>query len=305
MIVKAPIDLELTQLSGQTSQPPWNRVGESFRQVIPVDEKPVIFDVRQSGEYLDFSFTGDVCESQALSRLKYIYDLDFDLAGFYKYLGNHAELAEMSEFCNGLRLFLAPDPFECVISSICSANNSIKRWTKSICDMKEKWGFEHQGYYMFPQSSVLANAYLDDEDEFNSSKIEDICMCRNNLMECGVGYRAPYMRRASEMFTLEMDLFEIQKMSYDEAFETILEVPGVGPKVADCILLYGFNFREAFPSDVWIKRIVSYLYFDGKDISVSKVRDFGMEEFGDMAGYVQLYMFHYARRSGLMAKLKK
>jgi N-glycosylase/DNA lyase len=112
------------------------------------------------------------------------------------------------------------------------------------------------------------------------------------------------MRKASELFTDEMDLQDISKMSYDEAFETILKVPGVGPKVADCILLYGFNFKEAFPSDVWIKRIISYLYFGGKDISVSKVREFGMEEFGDYAGYVQLYMFHYARKSGLMAKLK-
>ena len=112
------------------------------------------------------------------------------------------------------------------------------------------------------------------------------------------------MRKASELFTDEMNLQEIFKMSYDEAFETILKVPGVGPKVADCILLYGFNFREAFPSDVWIKRIVSHLYFDGKDISVAKVREFGMEEFGENAGYVQLYMFHYARKSGLMSKLK-
>ena len=112
------------------------------------------------------------------------------------------------------------------------------------------------------------------------------------------------MRSASELFTDETDLSEISSMGYDEAFETILKVPGVGPKVADCILLYGFNFKEAFPSDVWIKRIVSYLYFDGKDISVAKVRDFGMEEFGEYAGYVQLYMFHYARKSGLMAKLK-
>lgn len=305
MIIKAPIDLELTQFSGQTSQPPWRQVDESFRQAVLVDGKPVIFDVRQSGEFLDFNFDGEISKSDAVSKLSYIYDLDFDLNKFYKYLHNHAELAEMSEFCNGLRLFLAPDPFECVISSICSANNSIKRWTKSISDMKEKWGNEHDGYYTFPKSSVLRNVYLDDEDEFNSSDIEDICSCKNNLKECGVGYRAPYMRKASDLFTLEMDLSEISNMSYDEAFETILEVPGVGPKVADCILLYGFNFRQAFPSDVWIKRIVSYLYFDGKDISVSKVREFGMEEFGDNAGYVQLYMFHYARRSGLMAKLKK
>ena len=70
-----------------------------------------------------------------------------------------------------------------------------------------------------------------------------------------------------------MDLEDISKMSYDEAFDTILKVPGVGPKVADCILLYGFNFRQAFPSDVWIKRIVSYLYFDGNDVNISKIRN--------------------------------
>ena len=137
MIIKAPIDLELTQISGQTSQPPWNRVGDSFRQVILVDGKPTIFDVKQSGDFLDFNFTGDISEKDAVSELSHIYDLDFDLDRFYKYLRNHSELAEMSEFCNGLRLFLAPDPFECVISSICSANNSIKRWTKSASDIKE------------------------------------------------------------------------------------------------------------------------------------------------------------------------
>ena len=305
MIIKAPIDLELTQISGQTSQPPWRQVGDSFKQVVLVDGKPAIFDVRQSGEFIDFNFTGDVSQKQATSKLSYIYDLDFDLEKFYKYLANHAELAEMSEFCNGLRLFLAPDPFECVISSICSANNSIKRWTKSASDIKEKWGNKYNGFYTFPSADTLKSVFLDDEEEFEMTNIDDIFKCNNNLKECGVGYRAPYMRKASELFTLEMDLSEISEMSYDEAFETILKVPGVGPKVADCILLYGFNFKEAFPSDVWIKRIVSYLYFDGKDISVPKVREFGMEEFGDNAGYVQLYMFHYARRSGLMSKLKK
>lgn len=300
MMIKAPIDLDLTINSGQTSQPPWIKSGDAYSNVILMDDEPFIFKVRQSGDYLDFNLDNE----KAVSRLKYIFDLDFDLDKFYKYLNDYEELKDMSRFCNGLRLFLAPDPFECVISSICSANNSIKRWTKSVSQIKENWGIRHGDYYAFPQSCDLAKIYLDEEDEFNSSGIQDICDCNNNLKNCGVGYRAPYMRKASELFTHEIDLSEIFSMSYDEAFECMLEVPGVGPKVADCILLYGFNFRQAFPSDVWIKRIVSYLYFDGKDISVSKVREFGMEEFGEYAGYVQLYMFHYARKSGLMAKLK-
>ncbi|WP_407412248.1 DNA glycosylase [Methanobrevibacter sp.] len=304
MIIKTPIDLELTQLSGQTSQPPWAEVDGTFSNVVNVGGKPVIFNARQSGEFLDFDFKGDISQDEAVSKLSYIFDLDFDLDKFYKYLGNHAELAEMSKFCNGLRLFLAHDPFECIISSICSANNSIKRWTKSISQIKCNWGNQHGDYYTFPQSNVLLNVYLDSEEESDLSDISDIESCTDNLKNCGVGYRAPYMRKASELFTDEMDLHDISKMSYDEAFESILKVPGVGPKVADCILLYGFNFREAFPSDVWIKRIVSHLYFDGKDISVAKVREFGMEEFGKNAGYVQLYLFHYARKSGLMSKLK-
>ncbi|MBR3140859.1 MAG: 3-methyladenine DNA glycosylase [Methanobrevibacter sp.] len=304
MIIDKTIDLQLTQMSGQTSQPPWINVDDSFRQVVLVDNKPVIFDVKQSDEFLDFNFEGEVSKTDAVSKLNYIYDLDFNLDKFYKYLNNTEELKDMSKFCNGLRLFLASDPFECVISSICSANNSIKRWTKSVSQIKQNWGARYGDYYIFPKSNDLAEVYLDEEDEFNSSNIQDINECNNNLKKCGVGYRAPYMRKASELFTLEMDLSEIFSMTYDEAFETIIKVPGVGPKVADCILLYGFNFREAFPSDVWIKRIVSYLYFDGKDISVSKVREFGMEEFGKNAGYVQLYMFHYARMSGLMNKLK-
>lgn len=305
MIVKAPIDLELTQLSGQTSQPPWKESEGTYSNVIDVDGNPVVFNVKQSGKYLEFDYSGDISSKKAEECINYIFDLNFDLNNFYSYLSQRDELKDMSKFCNGLRLFLAPDPFECIISSICSANNSIKRWTKSVSQIKQNWGCGHGNYHTFPQSNDLANVYLDEEEEFNLSDISDIEICSNNLKKCGVGYRAPYMRAASELFSLEMDLSDIFTMDYDEAFQTMLEVPGVGPKVADCILLYGFNFREAFPTDVWIKRIVSHLFFDGKDVSVSKVREFGMEEFGDNAGYVQLYLFHYARMSGLMKKLKK
>ena len=97
---------------------------------------------------------------------------------------------------------------------------------------------------------------------------------------------------------------KLGKMGYNAAFNSLLELPGVGPKVADCILLYGFGFGKAFPVDVWIGRIVSELYFNGEEIKPPKARLFGMEKFGDYAGYVQLYMFHYARKSGLLDSLK-
>ena len=283
MIINAPIDLELTQSSGQTSQPPWKLANGIYSEVVMVKNTPVLFQVKQENNNLDFDFTGDISNKLASKKIRSIFDLDFNLDKFYKYLNNQPELVSITDFCRDLRLFLAKDKFECVISSICSANNSIARWTKSIEDIKklsgDKYTFSKKDYFTFPD---------------NLKNLEE-------LKSCGVGYRGQYMMKASEMFTLEEDL---SKMSYGEAFGEILKVPGVGPKVADCILLYGFNFKQAFPTDVWIKRIISYLYFDNKDVSVSKIREFGIEEFGDYAGYVQLYLFHYARRSGLMKKVK-
>lgn len=107
MIIKTPVDLDLTINSGQTSQPPWILEDETYSNVILINDEPVIFNVKQSGDYLDFNFKGNVQESEAISKLNYIFDLDFDLNSFYKYLNGHDELKDMSKFCNGLRLFLA------------------------------------------------------------------------------------------------------------------------------------------------------------------------------------------------------
>lgn len=316
MLIEKNIDLDLTQLSGQTSQPPWRKEGNLYKDIVFVEDNPVLFKVSQTGDGLDFDYeyplNSDfkVSSKALLNRLDEIFDLNFDLERFYGYLGNDSRLADMSNFCNGLRLFEAKSKFEAVLSSVSSSNNSIARWTKSIDMLKEKWGlkvaYPSGDFYTFPDSEVIKSCFEDPEEELDySAEILDISKCNNNLKTCGFGYRSKYIRKAGEFFTLEMDLSDISGMGYEEAFEVVQMVPGVGPKVADCILLYGYNFREAFPSDVWIKRIVSYLFFDNKDISVPKVREFGMNRFGEYAGYVQLYLFHYARKSGLMEKLKK
>ena len=140
MIIKAPIDLELTQNSGQTSQPPWKLDNNIYSDVVVADNKAVLFQVKQKENNLDFNFIGDISNKEATKKIKTIFDLDFNLNKFYKYLNNQPELADMTNFCRDLRLFLAKDKFECVISSVCSANNSIVRWTKSIDDIKKSWG---------------------------------------------------------------------------------------------------------------------------------------------------------------------
>lgn len=319
------IDLELTQYSGQTSQSPWRLDCESnsFNNVIIVDNIPVLLKLSQNNidsMNLDYEIPTAIdesiidknkLESKIKSEVNRIYDLDYDLSKFYNYLKEDEKLAPSAEFCKGLRLFIAADPFESIIASISSSNNSIARWTKTIDKIKKIWGDEYLfpsgRYYKFPPSEVLMEAYENNLEEYEADNRQMEIECyTNNLKSCGLGYRVPYVKQASEIFTLEMDLNDFYHMSYDEAYNEIIKIKGVGPKVADCILLYGFNFREAFPSDVWIKRIVSYLYFDNdQSIPVKKIREFGMEEFGDYAGYVQLYLFHYARKSGLMDRLSK
>ena len=326
------INLKLTQGSGQTSQAPWrhNSVGnmDEFNELIylkvpsiinelndetiNLNNLPILLKLSQDkSNFNEFSYLYEfpkkwenhqfsqildeknlsnneikTIENEIKKELTKIYNLDFDLEKFYEFLLDDEKLAPSVDFCNGLRLFIAKDPFECIISSICSANNSIARWTKSIDKIKHNWGekveFDCGIFYGFPSPNQFLDFYdtpIEEADEEGHSY--EIDCYTHNLKSCGVGYRAPYMKKAS------------QKM------------PGVGPKVADCILLYGFGFEEAFPSDVWIKRIVSHLYFDGEEISAEKTRDFGIDHFGDYAGYAQLYLFHYARKSGLMEKIKK
>lgn len=315
MLIERKIDLDLTQLSGQTSQPPWLKSDDTFKDIVLVDNCPVLFKVKQIGDFIDFDWEYPLnadfnfSKKTLLDNLYSIFDLNFDLSKFYDYLKDNDKLKDVSSFCNGLRLFMAKSKFESVLSSISSSNNSIARWTKSINMLKQKWGvkvsYPSGDFYTFPDVESIKTSFEDAEEEFNlSSEILDIGKCNNNLKTCGFGYRSSYIKKASEFFTVEMDLCDISNVSYDEAFELVQMVPGVGPKVADCILLYGYGFKQAFPTDVWIKRIVSYLFFNGHDVSVSKVREFGIAEFGDYAGYVQLYLFHYARKSGLMDKLK-
>ena len=325
------INLKLTQESGQTSQPPWfcteeknnlelnnennSQINSYFELIFlkDLDNLSILAKVSQNSNNLnhmkfDYQLVSDNCcggngectifsqkeiESTITKEITKIFNLDFNLEKFYKHLADtNDKLAESIDFCNGLRLFIAKDKFECIMSSICSANNSIARWTNSTNQIKSNWGYnkefivnsQSKTFYGFPKISELKD---------------------KDLKSCGVGYREDYMKKSEGLLLNEIDIDEIANMNYGEAFETISKLPGVGPKVADCILLYGYGFMEAFPSDVWIKRIVSHLYFNGKEISANKTRDFGMEHFGDYAGYAQLYLFHYARKSGLMNKLKK
>ncbi|MBI5679366.1 MAG: DNA lyase [Methanobacterium sp.] len=310
---KGPFDIELTIGSGQTSQPAWKKKDDYFQELITVDNKPCLVKIAHkpnSNDPIDILAQSpqDIDDERIKTEIMDIFGLNDDIPQLYDFLRDDPQLEPTIDFCKGLRLFKANNIFESVICSITSAHNSIRQWNKAINLVKEKWGDEYMfpdgTFYLFPSPQKLAKA---PEQEFD----EETCNAEllksksswNDLRSCRVGYRSKYIKKTSDMVQNEINLSSIGNMDYESAFQTILELQGVGPKVADCILLYGYGFKKAFPVDIWISRIVSHLYFD-KEVNNTKIRLFGMEQFGDYAGYTQLYLFHYARKSGLMNELK-
>ena len=290
-------DLNITINSGQTSQPPWKLENNTYYEIFEVRDSKVLVGVSQEGLnedlVVEYYCVDEVDIENIRKILFYIFDLDYNITDVYDFLDDNEELNEVYDFNKGLRLYKAQYPYECIISSICSANNSIKRWTKSINDIKQTYGekyvFNKKEYYVFPEEEVFVN--IPDTDD--------------GLKSFGVGYRAKYMLNSTRMILDQPDFHDIiNSLPYNEAFEKITELEGVGPKVADCILLYGYNKREAYPVDVWINRITSHIYFKGEKPSNQKIMNFAQEKFGDYSGYIQLYLFNYARLSGLTEKLK-
>ncbi|MDI3483705.1 MAG: N-glycosylase/DNA lyase [Methanobacteriaceae archaeon] len=273
-------DLDATMYSGQTSQPPWRKKGKCYSELLMIDNRPSLVTIKQTNDKLHVKVESPekLHLSEVKERINYIFDLKFDIKAFYDFLYSYPPLDSIVDYSKGLRLFLAKDTFECVISSIASANCSIRRWTRAIDNMKRLWGqgyaFRRGTFYSFPSPDVLAG--LDDD----------------SLRAAGLGYRAKYIIGTSKKITK----IKLDDMDYDEAFHLFLELPGVGPKVADCILLYGFRKLEAFPVDVWIQKIMEHFF----RIDYKRLRDFARDEFGEYAGYVQLYLYNYARKSGIL-----
>ena len=124
-------------------------------------------------------------------------------------------------------------------------------------------------------------------------------MSEEELRACKVGFRAPYIKCAVDMVASgEISEEKLITMSVSQARETLMTIKGVGEKVANCVLLFGLGFTDTFPVDVWMKRIMEYMYFD-KPQDKKAIEAFAMEKYGDLAGYAQQYLFFYGRENGL------
>ena len=177
------------------------------------------------------------------------FDLDRDYAAIEKRLSVDEQLSMCIGSASGIRVF-AQEPFETLITFIISANNNIGRIAgivERLCALcGEKAELDGKEYYLFPKPESIA------------------ALEESELVRIGSGYRASYIKKSAAIIAGGYRLEKLRDMPLDIARKELLKFPGVGPKVADCVLLFGLGHTDAFPVDVWIGRAMSEIYFDGE-----------------------------------------
>lgn len=255
------LDLELTLDCGQ-----------AFRWVKEKDES---FSGVASGVYLNISKIGedtfllkDTSENDFENIWRKYFDFDRDYVKICETLKEDKLLASTIDEYYGIRI-LNQDSWEALCSFVISQQNNIKRIKGIIERLCEKYGQEvKKGFYSFPSAKRLSKLSVEDFEEL------------------GTGYRAKYLEKlAKSVASGEIDLEKIKNLPLEKARKELLNIYGVGIKVANCALLFGFGFYDAFPVDVWMKRVMEY-YPDGLP-----------KCFDGIGGIAQQYLFHWARNN--------
>jgi len=229
--------------------------------------------------------------------LKY-FDLDRDYSIIKEEISKDILLKQSIEFGDGVRV-LNQDPFEMLISFIISARNNIPSIKKTVNKISTKWGkninYKGNKYYAFPSIYEIKDATLEEIQETGASfRSKYIIDTIKNV------YNATKERENldvnKENSSLKYDLDYIKGLNDDECHNALQEFKGVGAKVADCIMLFSMRKTSAFPVDVWVKRAMIHFY-GAEDSSLNKIRIFGRNKFGELAGFAQQYLFYYAREN--------
>lgn len=223
--------------------------------------------------------------NSSIEAKDFIYDY-FDLNTNYAEIKSilskdDVNMAEALKYGYGIRI-LNQDSWEMLISFIISSANNIPRISKTIENISKVYGkkicYENEEYYLFPTPEELSKASIQD------------------LRELNLGFRDKYVYNATQLvLNGEVNLEKIASLEYIEAKKELIKIPGVGEKVADCILLFSMKQKESFPVDTWIKRVMSELYLDSKD--VKKISEYAKTKFGKYAGIAQQYLFYWRREN--------
>lgn len=231
------------------------------------------------------------------------FDLNRDYGSIKDKLSKDPLLSEAVEYGYGIRL-LQQDPFEITLSFIISARNSIPIIMRTIKNISKAYGkaivYKGETYYAFPTPEELRNLKVEDYEScggsFRSKYLKDTVDKINMVIDNTKAEDKGQFTRSEEELNeiLKYDLNRIKAMEADECHTALQGFSGIGPKVADCIMLFSMNKYSAFPVDVWVKRAMQFFYL-APDVSLPKIRVFAREKFGDLSGFAQQYLFYYAR----------
>lgn len=261
-------DLEATLESGQFFR--WTRDGDAFDILRGLR----LFRARQRGAAL---------EVQGADRwfVREFFSLDHDLEAVESSLRRDRLLWPALDACAGVRL-LRQDPWECTAAFILSAASNIPRIARTVEAIAAAAGrplaLGRSSARSFPRPAAMPG--------------------EAELRRLGAGFRAPYLERAARLAAGGL-LEEIAELETDAARDTLQVMPGVGVKVADCILLFAYGRVGVFPVDTWIRKVMIRVFFRGRRVPDRAIRAFAQERWGDLAGYAQQYLYHWSRSGGL------
>ncbi len=264
MLMKIGVDnfsLEHTLDSGQFFR--YEKIGDWYY----CQERDAIFKIRQTGKELEFTGTD-------AAHIKRLFGLNQDYDKIIETLSQDKTLLPAIQKYHGLRV-MQRDPWETTVSFQCSIFSNIKKIKLNINCLAKEFGKEIQpGRYAFPAPG----------------KLNDL----QKIKKCATGFRAKYIFAANSMVD---DAFfaRLQKKKYGEAKQALMELPGIGEKVADCICIFSLGKTEAFPVDVWIERIMKKVYFKNQKVKLKEIREFADDRWGKNAGYAQQFLYHWGR----------
>jgi N-glycosylase/DNA lyase len=275
--IRAPdFDLEKTLNCGQVFH--WEKAGEGF--VGAIGEAAAYMEQRDDELY----FAG--VTSRVMANY---FSLDHPLAEICRSFPNDPAMIAARDFCRGLRLIRQPR-WECLATFICSSMKQVAHIRQISLALRKRFGAEKMIYgthvYAFPNPERVGQ----------SSEME--------LRKCALGYRAKNLLATAERVTSgDADLEAWRKLPDDELRARLCELPGVGAKVANCVMLFAYERLRAFPIDVWIERVLKQKYFPRKKkVTAQQLRAFCKSYFGEHGGYAQQYLFHHARKGGATLK---
>ena len=233
----------------------------------------------------EVTITG-LCSEKIEELCKKYFDLETDYEAIKEKLSKIDDNLKISiEYGKGIRI-LKQDTWEALISFIISANNNIPRIKGIIERISKKYGktikWQGKEYYTFPTPEELSKASVVD------------------LRKLGLGFRDKRVFETTRLVnTKQIDIYELEKIIHTKKLrEELLKYPGVGPKVADCIMLFSMRRFEVFPIDVWVRRVMTELYFENETKIVpnnKQILNYAEETFGNLSGLAQQYLFYWRR----------